>query len=295
MQSYQVQFSPAYHQVKLAARMQKGKVELMEMQGRDVVVTSWRMIALMTTALRIPTSLNQISQLRAVTTLKVCVNFHHRVSLDYTSLYPHLTKEVDRLRNDQVLQAVALFVPEKVYERPKYLDEPLTFDIWNKVYPSLEMVHVRGGDGSSCMFEAVAEAVWGDFSFSLDLRERAVNEILKKWSALGEVALAEVADQVGRKDLCKEDCVQIMKSKDRNGKYLWGNEVMLHCLPDIVGMTIVILSLSSTGAFKQTYVAANPLGTIVVGFVPEVHYFTVRTRKNFPKPNTKGFSILDSN
>ena len=177
------------------------------------------------------------------------------------------------------------------YERPKYLDKPLTFEFWNEVYPSLELVHVRGGDGSSCMFEAVSEAVWGNFSFSLDLRERAVNEISKRWSTLGEVSLAEVADQVGRKDLSKEDCIQIMRSKDRMGRYLWGNEVMLHCLPDIVGMTIVILSLSSTGAFKQTYVALNPLGTIVVGFLPEVHYFTVCIRQKFPKPNTKGFTL----
>ena len=157
-------------------------------------------------------------------------------------------------------------------------------------YPYLDVVD-GVGDGDSCQFESVSVAVWGHTQMAGTLRERVVDSISKNWADVGEFMLAEVAGQLGCKtdDLQKDDCLAHMRSKNSRGRYMWGNSVTLHCLPDIVGKSIVVLGLSSGGAFKQTFHGKNPLPAVHIGFIPEIHFFGCRPAETqVPKIGSKG-------
>ena len=168
-------------------------------------------------------------------------------------------------------------VPEKLFETIQSNEQNLTLRDWKAAYPYLEVVD-QGGDGDSCQFEAVSLAVWGHTRNALELRQRVVDFISQNWGSVGEFMMAEVAGQLGctTNDLGKEDCLSHMRSKDTRGRYLWGNSVTLHSLPEIVGCSICVLGLSSGGAFKQTFSAKKAFPMVYVGFIPEIHFFGCR-------------------
>ena len=182
-------------------------------------------------------------------------------------------------------------MPEKLFESNQSNGQKLTLRDWKAAYPYLDVDDDVHGDGDSCQFESVSVAVWGDSKMAGELRHRVVNAISENWASVGEFMLAEVAGQMGCKteDLQKDNCLEHMRSKNSRGRYLWGNSVTLHCLPDIVGKTIVVLGLSSGGPFKQTFHAKKPLPVVFVGFIPEVHFFGCRPVVSVgPKIGSKG-------
>ena len=109
------------------------------------------------------------------------------------------------------------------------------------------------------------------------LRQKTVDLIAKKWDSVGVFMLGEVAGQMGcsTDQLDKEECLTYMRSKDKCGRFLWGNSVTLHCLPNIIGKSIVVLGLSAGSAFKHTLKAECSTGDVYIGFIPEVHFFWV--------------------
>ena len=131
---------------------------------------------------------------------------------------------------------------------------------------------------------------------SEQLRQKTVDLIAKKWDSVGVFMLGEVAGQMGcsTDQLDKEECLTYMRSKDKRGRFLWGNSVTLHCLPNIIGKSIVVLGLSSGSAFKHTLKAECSTGDVYIGFIPEVHFFGCRPaeKRNTPEIGSTGFQFF---
>ena len=154
---------------------------------------------------------------------------------------------------------------------------PVTFELFKQCYPNLEIIDTRGG-GSSCLYESVSEAIVGDTTLANILRAQAVDAIDRNWTQCSEFALAEVADQaqVALDSLGKAECLSLLRDLGTNGHYLWGNAVTLHHLPEVIGMNIVVLTVCDALPFKTEFKSDLASGTILIGFVPEVHFFGVR-------------------
>ena len=171
-------------------------------------------------------------------------------------------------------------VPTKLFSRKSGRGEQVTFDLFKKCYPDLDIINPPG-DGSSCLYDSVSEAICGDTSLSRVLRVQAVSAIDRRWGEVGEFAIAEVADQatVAADTLGKSECLRLLLEPGPGGHFLWGNAVTLHHLPEVVGMNIAVLTVSDGSPFK-TVLKPKGLasGTIFVGFIPEVHFFGVRAR-----------------
>ena len=175
---------------------------------------------------------------------------------------------------------VVVDVPTKLFTRKSGRGEPATFDLFKKCYPDLEIIDPPG-DGSSCLYDSVSEALCGDASLSKALRIQAVDAIDRRWEEVSAFAIAEVADQASTDAdaLGKAECLRLLLEPGPSGHFLWGNAVTLHHLPEVVGMDIVVLTVSEGSPFKAVLKTVGlASGTIYLGFIPEVHFFGVRVR-----------------
>ena len=208
---------------------------------------------------------------------------HHTLKLDH---------DFDGERHTAIGMLVT-DVPERQFHTSSATtDQKVNISDWKAAYPYLEIVD-QVGDGDSCQFESVSLAVWGHSKLAEQLRQNTVDLISKKWDTVGVFMLGEVAGQMGRTadQLSKNECLAHMRSKDERGRYLWGNSVTLHCLPEIIGKTIVVLGLSSGAAFKHTLKAERSSDVVYIGFLPEVHFFGCRPaeKRGSPQIGSKGF------
>ena len=180
-------------------------------------------------------------------------------------------------------------------QQQKPQQEHLTQSAFEECFPELEIVPLSG-DGVSCQFEAVAESACGTSSVSGLLRKKAVEQLRSKWGEVGSFVLAEVAHQaqVPEGSLDADQCCEFLLGSN-NRVPLWGNHCTLAQLPSIVDKTIVVLTISQGRPFKHVFNCEKADGTIHIGFLPEYHYFPLKTKSRpaqLLKKGDKGFLCL---